>query len=174
MGTDVDRAPEIRVALEVLAANAGSLAPTCRQLEEEGRPVSTDRLKKWARVEHPGMYREARISQAERVKEFLADKHHAAAIRDLALEERVTKRLEERLENDELEAKDELGLKGKAGLGSAIHTDKGQMLDADPIVPQTANPIQIQINLERKFGVKVVMPGEQLEGEAEEIPDEAA
>jgi hypothetical protein len=174
MTEDLDRAPEIQVALEALAANAGSLAPTCRQLEEEGRPVSKDRLKKWARVEHPGMYREARIKQAEAVKEFLADKHHAAAIRDLELEERVTKRLEERLENDELEHKDELSLKGKAGLGSAIHTDKGQMLDADPIVPQTANPIQIQINLKRKFGVEVRMPGEVLEGEAEEIEDSAA
>lgn len=174
MNQALDRAPEIQVALETLAANAGALAPTCKQLEEEGRPVSIDRLRKWARVEHPDKYREARIKQAEAVKEFLADKHHAAAIRDLKLEERVTKRLEERLENDELEIKDELGLKGKAGLGSAIHTDKGQGLDAEPVVPRTANPVQIQINLERKFGIKIAMPGEELEGEAEEIPDEAA
>jgi hypothetical protein len=169
MGTSLDRAPEVQVALEALAANAGALAPTCKQLEEEGRPVSIDRLKKWARVEHPGMYREARIKQAEHVKEFLADKHHAAAIRDLELEAKATDRLETQMEADELKPEALLALKGKAGLGSAIHTDKGQMLDADPIVPQTANPIQIQINLERKFGVKVVMPGEELEGEAEEL-----
>jgi hypothetical protein len=173
MSQAVDRAPEIQVALEALAANAGSLAPTCRQLEEEGRPVSKDRLKKWARVEHPGMYREARIKQAEAVKEFLADKHHAAAIRDLEIEEEVTKRLQAKMEGDELEDKDLLALKGKAGLGSAIHTDKGQQLDADPIVQPSVNPVQIQINLERK-GIKIAMPGEELEGEAEEIEDSAA
>jgi hypothetical protein len=171
MGEALDRAPEIQVALEALAANAGSLAPTCRQLEEEGRPVSKDRLKKWARVEHPGMYREARIKQAERVKEFLADKHHAAAIRDLELEEEVTRRLEKRLKANELNQNAELALKGKAGLGSAIHTDKGQQLDADPVVQPSVNPVQIQINLERK-GIRIAMPGEELEGEAEEPEDE--
>lgn len=173
MGHALDRAPEVQVALETLAANAGALVPTCKQLEEEGRPVSKDRLKKWARVDYPGVYREARIKQAEAVKEFLADKHHAAAIRDLRLEEEVTQRLEERLERDELEPKDELALKGKAGLGSAIHTDKGQQLDADPVVAPSVNPVQIQINLERK-GIRIAMPGEELEGEAEEIEDSAA
>jgi len=168
MGQALDRAPEIRVALEALAANAGSLAPTCRQLEEEGRPVSKDRLKKWARVEHPAMYREARIKQAERVKEFLADKHHAAAIRYLKLEEEMADRLEKRLEADELKPEAELTLLGKAGLGSAIHTDKGQQLDADPVVQPSVNPVAIQINLERK-GIRIAMPGEELEGEAEEI-----
>jgi hypothetical protein len=156
------------VALEVLAANAGSLAPTCRQLEEEGRPVSIDRLKKWARVEHPGMYREARIKQAEQVKEFLADKHYAAAIKDLEVESKATERLEARMEADELKPEALLALKGKAGLGSAIHTDKGQMLDADPIVQPSVNPVQIQISLERK-GIRIAMPDEDLEGEAEEI-----
>jgi len=169
----LNKTPEIQVALEVLAANAGSLAPTCRQLEEEGRPVSKDRLKKWARVEHPGMYREARIKQAERVKEFLADKHHAAAIRDLKIEEEVTRRLEARMKAGELKPEAELALKGKAGLGSAIHTDKGQMLDADPIVQPSVNPVQIQINLERK-GIRIAMPGEELDGEAEEIEDSVA
>jgi len=168
--TELVNVPEVKVALEALAANAGSYAPTCRQLEEEGRPVSKDRLKKWARSEHPGWYREARIKQAELIKETLADKHHAAALRDLALEERVTKRLEQKLEEDKLKPEAELALKGKAGLGSAIHTDKGQQLDADPITQPSANPIQIQLNLQ-KLGIKVAMPGETLEGEAEEIED---
>jgi hypothetical protein len=123
------------------------------------------------------MYREARIKQAESVKEFLADKHHAAAIRDLELEEEVTRRLEARLKADELKPEAELALKGKAGLGSAIHTDKGQQLDADPIVQPSVNPVQIQINLARK-GIEIRMPGQQpgevLEGEAEEIEDSAA
>lgn len=166
----LDRAPEIRVALEVLAANAGSLAPTRRQLEEEGRPVSTDRLKKWARVEHPDMYREARISQAERVKEFLADKHHAAAIRDLELEARVTERLEARMEADQLKPEAELALKGKAGLGSAIHTDKGQQLNGEPTQRVQVDINQIQSNLEKK-GVKLSW---DYDAEAEEIRDDAA
>lgn len=173
MSQALDRVPEIQVALEVLAANAGAFAPTCRQLEEEGRPVSKDRLKKWARVEHPGMYREARIKLAEQVKEFLADKHHAAAIRDLELEEEVTRRLEARLKADELKPEAELALKGKAGLGSAIHTDKGQQLDADPIVQPSVNPVAIQINLERR-GIRIAMPGEELDGDAEEIDESSA
>lgn len=168
MSQALDRAPEIQVALEVLAANAGSLAPTCRQLEEEGRPVSIDRLKKWARVEHPNKYREARIKQAEGVKEFLADKHHAAAIRDLELEEEVTRRLEKRLKADELKPEAELALKGKAGLGSAIHTDKGQMLDGEQTPTVQVNITQNIANLANK-GIRVVWPGEELEGKAEEI-----
>lgn len=164
--------PQITVALEALAANAGNLAATERQLREEGLPVSKDRLKRWMR-EDPGRYRAARLKEAERVKEFLADKHHAAAIRDLELEEEVTERLEERLANDELEPKDELALKGKAGLGSAIHTDKGQELDGQRTPVVQVNITQIQANLARK-GVRVALPGEELEGEAEEIEDPAS
>lgn len=160
--------PQITVALEVLAAHSGNLAATKRQLDEEGLEIPKDRLKRWARTEHPEKYREARIKQAERVKEFLADKHHAAAIRDLEIEERATEKLRAKMEAETLSDKDLLGLKGKAGLGSAIHTDKGQQLDADPIVQAPTNLMQIQINLERK-GIKIAMPGEELEGEAEEI-----
>lgn len=163
----LDRAPEIRVALEVLAANAGSLAPTCRQLEEEGRPVSTDRLKKWARVEHPDMYREARIAQAERVKEHLADKHHAAAIRDLEIEQEVTERLRAKMQAERLSDQSELALKGKAGLGSAIHTDKGQQLNGEPTQRVQVDISQIQSNLEKK-GVKLSW---DYEAEAEDVTD---
>lgn len=166
MGQALEKAPEIQVALEVLAANAGSLAPTCRQLEEEGRPVSKDRLKKWARVEHPDWYREARIKQAETVKEFLADKHHAAAIRDLEIEEEVTRRLEARMKANELKPEAELALKGKAGLGSAIHTDKGQQLNGEPTQRVQVDISQIESNLEKK-GVKLSW---DYEVEAEEIP----
>lgn len=173
MSHTLDRAPEIQVALETLAANAGSLAPTCRQLEEEGRPVSVDRLKKWARVEHPDMYREARSKQAQQVKEFLADKHHAAAIRDLELEEEVTRRLETRLRANELKPEAELTLKGKAGLGSAIHTDKGQQLDGEQTPTVQVNITQNIANLNQR-GIRLVWPGEELEGEAEEIEDSAA
>lgn len=169
----LDRAPEIRVALEVLAANAGSLAPTCRQLEEEGRPVSTDRLKKWARIEHPDMYREARITQAERVKEHLADRHHAAAIRDLEIEQEVTERLKAKLRAEQLSENAELNLKGKAGLGSAIHTQRGQELNGEPSVRVQVDISQLASNIEKK-GFKIVWPGEEFDGEAEEIPDEAA
>jgi len=163
----LDRAPEIRVALEVLAANAGSLAPTCRQLEEEGRPVSKDRLKKWSRVEHPDMYREARIAQAERVKEFLADKHHAAAIRDLEIEQEVTERLKAKLQAKQLSENAELNLKGKAGLGSAIHTQRGQELNGEPTQRIQVDISQIQSNLEKK-GVKLSW---DYEAEAEDVTD---
>lgn len=163
----LDRAPEIRVALEVLAANAGSLAPTCRQLEEEGRPVSKDRLKKWARVEHPDMYREARMAQAERVKEFLADKHHAAAIRDLEIEQEVTERLKAKLRAEQLSENAELNLKGKAGLGSAIHTQRGQELNGEPSVRVQVDISQIQSNLEKK-GVKLSWDYE-VEAEDEDV-----
>lgn len=165
--------PQITVALETLAAHSGNLTATKRQLDEEGLEVPKDRLKRWARTEHPEKYREARIKQAERVKEFLADKHHAAAIRDLEIEERATEKLKAKMEADSLSDKDLLGLKGKAGLGSAIHTDKGQQLDADPVVQPSVNPVQIQINLERK-GIRIAMPGEELDGDVEEIEDDAA
>jgi hypothetical protein len=165
--------PEIEHILESLAVNAGNLAATTRQLGDEGFPVSKDRLKKLARVEHPGKYRAARVKRAQDVKEFLADKHHAAAIRDLELEQEVTKRLKKKMKAGELKPEAELTLKGKAGLGSAIHTDKGQQLDEEQTPTVQVNITQNIANLANK-GVRVLLPGEVLEGTAEEIEDSAA
>lgn len=165
--------PEIEHILESLAVNAGNLAATTRQLSDEGYPISKDRLKKLARVEEPGKYRAARAKRAQDVKEFLADKHHAAAIRDLELEEQVTQRLTAKLEAGELKPEAELTLKGKAGLGSAVHTDKGQQLDGEQTPTVQVNITQNIANLANK-GIRVVWPGEELEGEAEEIEDPAA
>jgi hypothetical protein len=165
--------PEVDHAMESLALNAGNLAATERQLKLEGLPATVARLKRWARVEYPDKYRAARVKRAQDVKEFLADKHHAAAIRDLELEEQVTQRLTAKLEAGELKPEAELTLKGKAGLGSAIHTDKGQQLDGEQTPTVQVNITQNIANLANK-GIRVVWPGEELEGEAEEIEDSAA
>lgn len=165
--------PEIEHILESLAVNAGNLAATTRQLGDEGYPVSKDRLKKLARVEHPGKYRAARVKRAQDVKEFLADKHHAAAIRDLELEEKATDEIEMQLEAGQLKPEAILTLKGKAGLGSAIHTDKGQQLDGEQTPTVQVNITQNIANLNQR-GIRLVWPGEKLEGEAEEIEDSAA
>lgn len=165
--------PEVDHAMESLALNAGNLAATERQLKLEGFPATVARLKRWARIEYPDKYRAARVKRAQDVKEFLADKHHAAAIRDLELEAKATDEIEMQLEAGQLKPEAILTLKGKAGLGSAIHTDKGQQLDGEQTPTVQVNITQNIANLATK-GVRVLLRGEELEGEAEEIEDSAA
>lgn len=163
--------PQIAVALEALAFNSGNVTKTVEQLSEEGWRLSKGRLTRWARKDYPERYRQARMDQLERVKEVLADGHHAAAMRDLEVEEKVTQRLEARLEAGELTENGELALKGKAGLGSAIHSDKGQMLEGEPTVRVQTDVGQMLQTFEKKWGAKLVWPGEELDGTAEEIAE---
>ena len=158
--------PEITAVLESLALHSGNSDGTAEDLLAEDIDISPATLRYWAYKKYPERYREARTKVAERVKEALADSHHSAAAKALSLEHEVMDLIQKKLLL--MDGKELAAVLGKLGIGSGIHTEKGQLLDGEATARVERSPVEIQKSLANK-GIKVTY---DIDGEAEEEEDQ--
>ena len=152
---------EIERGLVATALASGNTRMAAEILAGEGLPIPRSTLQSWVRRIHPQRYEEVRARELPRLREFLAEKHTAAAERYLRLEQRVADRIEETLE--EIPARDLPGASRNLAVSGAVHVDKAQLLRDQPTsVVQHRSVEEIEREL-RAHGVEII------DGFAEEV-----
>ncbi len=112
---------------------------------------------------HPHRDAEVRARELPRLREFLAEKHTAAAERYLHLEQRVADRIEETLE--EILARDLPGASRNLAVSGAVHVDKSQLLRDQPTSVVQHRSIE---EIERELRAQGV---ELIDGFSEEVEE---
>ena len=103
---------------------------------------------------HPQRYEEVRARELPRLREFLAEKHTAAAERYLRLEQRVAERIDETL--GEIPARDLPGASRNLAVSGAVHTDKAQLLRDQPTAVVQHRSVEELERLLKTHGVEII------------------
>ena len=145
---------EIERGLVATALASGNTRLAAEILAREGLPIPRSTLQSWVRRIHPQRYEEVRARELPRLREFLAEKHTAAAERYLRLEQRVADRIEDTLE--EIPARDLPGASRNLAVSGAVHLDKAQLLRDQPTtVVQHRSIEEVEREL-RAHGVEII------------------
>lgn len=161
------------VALAVCNNNAERAA---RLLRKQGRPIPARTLRDWRRL-HPEDYHEVRTSIVERIRQDQAEEHSELGHLAMDLERKMLTRLSK--EMDELEPKDLSNAHRNAAVVAGIHGQRASELRGDPSIVEyrktdTSDPEAIATRLAEKYGVRLVIGEEVIEGSAVEVMNDEA
>ena len=154
---------EIERGLVATALASGNTRLAAQILAGEGLPIPRSTLQSWVNRIHPQRYEEVRARELPRLREFLAEKHTAAAERYLRLEQRVADRIEDSLE--EIPARDLPGASRNLAVSGAVHLDKAQLLRDQPTTVVHHRSIEEVERDLRAHGVEII------DGFAEEVEE---
>jgi hypothetical protein len=120
----------IERGLMALAANNGNARKASKFLAEDGIEVPHQTLWRWANKVHADRYEEMRADALPKVRAQAADAHMDLMTRNMELEADLLEDLKEN--RHKLEPRDMSTAARNAAVGTAIHTDKAQLLNDQP------------------------------------------
>lgn len=120
----------IERGLMALAANNGNARKASKFLAEDGIEVPHQTLWRWANKVHAKRYEEMRADALPKVRAQAADAHMDLMTRNMELEVDLLEDLKEN--RHKLEPRDMSTAARNAAVGTAIHTEKAQLLNDQP------------------------------------------
>lgn len=122
---------EVLKGLAIYALMSGAAAKVEALLQDQGLghiPITT--LRDWAYRVHRDEYVRIKGEVDQHVRSQLADSHMTLAHAAAEIEHKVITQLNQRLDNEQLEAKDLANIMKSAAISGGVHTDKSQDLAA--------------------------------------------